>query len=64
MMNNIENSGAQQARDIPTPPGGGSWTFNEIAWKWVSSDSAPAEETSPAPAADMVTTNNELEQGA
>ena len=63
-MNNIQNLGAQQARDIPTPPGGGSWTFDEAPWKWISNDPAPAEEVLPAPAADMVITDNQLEQGA
>ena len=38
-----ENTSAQ-AREIPVPPGGGSWTFNEAEWKWVSNDPAPADE--------------------
>jgi hypothetical protein len=31
-------------RPIPPLPGGGSWTFDDIAWKWVSNDPAPVEE--------------------
>lgn len=29
------------AREIPTPPGGGSWTFDEESWEWISNDPAP-----------------------
>ena len=41
-MTNENNSA--QARDIPVPPGGGSWTFNEAEWKWVSNDPVPVNE--------------------
>ncbi|MDK6078927.1 hypothetical protein [Massilia varians] len=30
-------------REIPPMPGGGSWTFNEAQWAWISSDPAAAE---------------------
>jgi len=39
----IEQNSASQ-REVPVPPGGGSWTFNEAEWKWVSNDPAPADE--------------------
>jgi hypothetical protein len=41
-------------RAIPTPPGGGSWTFDEAEWKWISNDPAPEDTpaTDAAPAAD------------
>lgn len=29
-------------RDIPVPPSGGSWTWNDAAWKWVSNDPVTA----------------------
>lgn len=32
------------AREIPLPPGGGSWTFDDSSWKWVSNDPTPAPE--------------------
>jgi len=37
----------QTEREIPPPPGGGSWTFDRADWKWVSNDPAPvpADET-------------------
>lgn len=31
------------ARPIPNPPGGGSWTWDEAAWTWISND--PVVET-------------------
>ncbi len=40
-------SKTQNARAIPPLPGGGSWTFDEVQWAWISNDPAPAE----APAA-------------
>lgn len=43
------------ARDIPTPPGGGSWTFDEASWKWISNDLTPAP---PAAAGDDVANKN------
>jgi hypothetical protein len=33
---------SQDARLVPPLPGGGSWTFDETRWEWVSNDSAPA----------------------
>jgi len=38
MTNDSNNA---QGRDIPVPPGGGSWTWDEAAWKWVSNDPTP-----------------------
>ncbi|MEG0082228.1 MAG: hypothetical protein RR775_10090 [Massilia sp.] len=32
---------APGAREIPTPPGGGSWTFDPVEWAWVSNDLSP-----------------------
>ena len=29
---------AVDPRPIPTPPGGGSWAFDRVEWKWVLSD--------------------------
>lgn len=43
-MNNENNIQGASALDIPVPPGGGSWTFDEVKWKWVSNDPAPTEE--------------------
>jgi len=43
-MNELQKT---NTRDIPPMPGGGSWTFNEAQWAWISNDPAPA----PAPAA-------------
>lgn len=37
-MNQKENN---QARDIPPPPGGGSWMWDEVNLEWVSLDPAP-----------------------
>jgi hypothetical protein len=63
-MNTENNNQGAAAREIPVPPAGGSWTFDESKWDWVSNDPAPAEDASPAAAADMVITNTEQEQGA
>jgi hypothetical protein len=42
-----ENSAAKPARtevrEIPGPPGGGSWTWDEPSWSWISND--PVVET-------------------
>jgi hypothetical protein len=32
-----------EAREIPNPPGGGSWTWDEPSWSWISND--PVVET-------------------
>lgn len=47
------------ARDIPTPPGGGSWTFDEESWKWVLND--PASELPTVAGVDVANTNTEQE---
>ena len=50
----------QNKRDIPPPPSGGSWTFDEVAWAWVSNDQAAIVENEPA--ADMAATHHDPEQ--
>jgi hypothetical protein len=45
-------------RPIPPLPGGGSWTFDETAWAWISNGptaQVPVEQ----PAADAQTTTEE-----
>jgi hypothetical protein len=42
------NTAAIENREIPPLPGGGSWTFDEAAWKWVSNDPVPAEQAADA----------------
>jgi hypothetical protein len=42
-MNQATNA-AQPQRAIPNPPGGGSWTFDDVQWQWVSNDPAPTEQ--------------------
>lgn len=32
-----------QQTEIPTPPGGGSWTFDEASWQWKSNDPIPEQ---------------------
>lgn len=49
-MNDTTDTGAE-TREIPLPPGGGSWTFDRTQWKWISND--PQPET---PAADPAPT--------
>ena len=62
-MSTENNQGASE-RTIPVPPAGGSWTFDESKWDWVSNDPAPVEQASPAPADDMGTNQPEQEQNA
>lgn len=57
-MSNENNSAA--ARDIPVPPGGGSWTFDEAQWKWISNDPAPVAADDAA--ANVHSTTNTVEQ--
>lgn len=40
---NIDNTqiAAFDAREIPPPPGGGSWTFDRAVWEWISNDLSP-----------------------
>lgn len=58
-MSTENNNQGATAREIPTPPGGGSWTFDEAKWKWVSNDpvpeAAPEPVAEPVPAAETVT---------
>jgi hypothetical protein len=38
-------------REIPPPPGGGSWTFDRNSWEWISNDPVPApDDETPAAA--------------
>jgi hypothetical protein len=39
----MQTEQTQTARVVPPIPGGGSWTFNEEQWAWISNDPAPAE---------------------
>jgi hypothetical protein len=42
MKTKNEEQASANERLIPTPPGGGSWTFDREQWDWVSNDPAPA----------------------
>jgi len=46
---NIDNQRAP-SRDVPVPPSGGSWTFDEVKWAWVSNDPLPQAEEAVAAA--------------
>jgi hypothetical protein len=47
-------------REIPPPPGGGSWTFDRDNWEWVSNDPVPAPtEETPAAAVEYDGTANQ-----
>jgi len=37
----MNNKNPQDPRPIPPLPGGGSWSFDEAKWDWVSNDPAP-----------------------
>ncbi|WP_027864262.1 hypothetical protein [Massilia alkalitolerans] len=39
-------------REIPPMPGGGSWTFDEAQWAWISNDPVAAEAPDEAGPAD------------
>jgi hypothetical protein len=56
MTQQTEKLTSNAARDIPTPPGGGSWTFDEAAWQWKPNDAAPEQ----VPATTGVDTANTL----
>lgn len=32
---------AKPAREIPLPPGGGSWKFDEARWEWIDNNPQP-----------------------
>jgi len=36
-----EASAPAEVRDIPTPPGGGSWRFDEARWEWIDNNPKP-----------------------
>jgi hypothetical protein len=44
-MNIEKPQTAPPDREIPPPPGGGSWTFVRDSWEWISNDPVPADET-------------------
>jgi hypothetical protein len=35
---------AQPPREIPLPPGGGSWRFDEARWAWAPNDGTVPQE--------------------
>lgn len=53
---------ANDTREIPPIPGGGSWTFNEAQWAWISNDPAAAE--APAEAAPAAAGNDQAATSA
>jgi len=59
-MNIDKTQAAPHEREIPPPPGGGSWTFDRDSWEWVSNDLVPipADET-PAAAVEYDSTANQ-----
>jgi hypothetical protein len=40
---------AEPAREHPPLPGGGSWTFDEATWTWVSNDPVAPEVAADTP---------------
>jgi hypothetical protein len=48
-------SDQNNTRPIPPLPGGGSWTFDEAAWEWVSNDPVPQAAAEQPAAADHTT---------
>lgn len=62
MTTTTNNAGAIETRDIPPLPGGGSWTFDESKWAWVSNDPVPAEEAAPAAADEAAATTTTDEE--
>jgi len=47
MKTKNEEQAPASERPIPTPPSGGSWSFDRVKWDWVSKEPAeqPAETT-------------------
>lgn len=43
-MQTETNTASVAERVIPNPPGGGSWTFDEVSWAWISNDPIPASQ--------------------
>lgn len=53
-MNKPDDSTQPAApRDVPPLPGGGSWTFDDIQWKWISNDPVPVEDVPAAEPAEV-----------
>lgn len=44
----MEVAVAQPARDIPPPPGGGSWRFDEALWEWIDLNPQPQAAAQPS----------------
>lgn len=39
---------AKPAREIPMPPGGGSWRFNEVTGEWIDLNPQPEAAAQPS----------------
>jgi hypothetical protein len=48
-MNEQNTVASEPQKEIPPLPGGGSWTFDEASWAWISNDPAPVPEVQTAP---------------
>lgn len=48
----MQTEQTETARVVPPIPGGGSWTFNEVQWAWISNDPAAAQAPDDAALAD------------
>lgn len=55
---NIDNQSAP-SRDIPVPPSGGSWTFDEVKRAWISNDPLPQAEEPAAAQGNNITIEQE-----
>jgi hypothetical protein len=59
-MNIDKTQTAPLEREIPPPPGGGSWTFDRDSWEWISNDPVPARaDETPAAAVEYDSTANQ-----
>lgn len=38
---------ATPARDIPPPPGGGQWRFDDVRWEWIDLNPQPEPAAQP-----------------
>jgi len=38
---------APAARDIPQPPGGGQWRFDDVRWEWIDLNPQPEPAAQP-----------------
>jgi hypothetical protein len=46
-------------RPIPVPPAGGSWTFDEASWAWVSNNPVPPADPDVADVQPTITTDEQ-----